>query len=168
VPVGDLTLGAFALGPFRFDAEEDYLGRLVASLGQPDGRNDVGADMGLCDGEEGVAYTWGGLTAVFRVEGDARQLAGYRLDDTGGDEATQQITTLSGLALGDTIERLNAIYLESGVVFQDIDGTTHFILQRSSDGATLLWGPVSSSDSSGTVEGIYSPRACDRGPTSAS
>jgi hypothetical protein len=165
VPISDLTLGAFALGPFSFDASTSYLGRLVASLGQPDSRREVGTDMGLCEGDTGVAYAWGGLTAIFRVDNDAEILVGYRLISTGGDEPTQHITTKSGLALGHTIEKLNAIYLQSGVAFANIDGKPHFILLRSTDNATLLWGPVSSTDSTGIVEGIYSPRPCDRGPT---
>lgn len=164
IPVGDLTLGAFALGPFSFDSGTPYLGRLVASLGQPDSRTPVGTEMGLCDGEEGVAYTWDGLTGIFRVEDDEEILVGYRLVDTGSDRPVQSITTRSGLELGHTVATLDAIYLQSGLAFEDIDGTPHFILLRSTDDATLLWGPVSSTDAEGIVEGIYSPRACDGGP----
>ena len=164
IPITDLTLGAFALGPFTFDTGTSYLGRLVASLGQPDGRADVGTDMGLCEGDQGVAYTWGGLTAIFRVAGGTETLVGYRLVATTSDDPTQQIATRSGLTLGNTIERLNAIYLQPGLGFIEIDGKPHFILLRSTDNATLLWGPVSSADASGVVEGIYSPRPCDHGP----
>jgi len=164
VPVADLTLGAFALGPFSFNDDVPALGRLVASLGQPNTRTDAGTDLGLCEGEEGVAYTWDGFTAIFRVEGDTEALAGYRLDATGSDGPAQSITTRSGLALGDTIAKLEAIYLQSDIAYQQIDGIPHFLLLRSTDNATLLWGPVSSVDQTGIVEGIYSPRACDRGP----
>jgi len=165
VPVEDLTLGAFALGPFSFNAGTPYLGRLVASLGQPDGMSTAGTEFGLCADEEGVAYSWDGFVAIFRVEGESEVLVGYQLSQTGTDHPAQSIRSRSGLKVGDTLERLEAIYLQSGLAFDEIDGTTHFILLRSSDNATLLWGPVTSSEPSGVIEGIYSPRACDGGPT---
>jgi hypothetical protein len=68
------------------------------------------------------------------------------------------------LELGDTIERLDAIYLQSGLALEELDGTPTFMLLRSSDSTTLLWGPVSGLDTSDVVRGIYSPRACDGGP----
>jgi hypothetical protein len=164
VPLEDLTLGAFALGPFGFDASASYLGRLVASLGQPDAKTAAGTDLGLCADQEGSAYTWGALTAVFRVDGEREILVSYRLEDTATDHPTQAITTRSGLQLGDTLEKLDAIYLQSGVALQDVNGTPSFLLLRSTDDATLLWGPVTSTESSGTVTGIYSPNSCDGGP----
>ncbi len=165
VPVSDLTLGAFALGPFTFSDNVPALGRLVASLGQPDAMTVAGTELGLCEGDEGVAYTWDGLTAIFRIDGDTPMLAGYRLDATANEGSAQSITTRSGLALGNTIEKLEAIYLQSGIAFEEIDGSGYFLLLRSTDNRTLLWGPVSSTDPSGIVEGIYSPRPCDGGPT---
>ncbi|MDX2345110.1 MAG: hypothetical protein QNL12_16040 [Acidimicrobiia bacterium] len=164
IAVQDLTLGAFALGPFSFDADAQYLGRLVASLGQPDARHEAGTELGLCDGEQGVAYVWDGLTTVFRIDGDQEVLVGYRLDATESDHPTQAITSRSGLALGHTVAKLDAIYLQSGLAFDEIEGSQHFLLLRSSDNATLLWGPVTSNASDGVIEGIYSPRACDGGP----
>jgi hypothetical protein len=164
VPVADLDMGAFGLGPFGFNAATSYLGRLVASLGQPDSSAPAGTEMGLCDGEEGVTYTWDGFTAIFRIEGDLEVFVGYRLLQTGSDHPTQQLSSRSGLVVGDTVEQLDAIYLQSGLAFEDIDGKQHFLLLRSSDAATLLWGPVTDSSGSGIVEGIYSPRACDGGP----
>ena len=164
VPVEDLTLGAFALGPFPFNASTSYLGRLVASLGQPDGHAAAGTEYGLCADDIGNTYTWGALTAVFKVDGGQEVLVGYRLEDTAPDHPTRAITTRSGLQVGDTLERLDAIYLQSGVAVEDLDGTPHFLLLRSSDDATLLWGPVTSSAQDGTVVGIYSPQPCDGGP----
>lgn len=164
IALENLTLGAFALGPLTFNADAEYLGRLVASLGQPDARVDTGIESGLCPDDTGSAYTWGALTAIFRIEGEREILVGYRHDETGTDHPTQAITTRSGLTLGDTIARLDAIYLQSGLAFETIDGAPVFILLRSTDGATLLWGPVSSTEQDGLVEGIYSPHACDGGP----
>jgi hypothetical protein len=164
VALEDLTLGAFALGPFAFNADAAYLGRLVASLGQPDARVDAGTGHGLCPDDTGTAYTWGALTAIFRIEGEREILVGYHLNETGTDHPTQAITTRSGLELGHTIEKLEAIYLQSGLALVTIDGAPVFLLLRSTDDATLLWGPISSTDQDGLVEGIYSPQACDGGP----
>lgn len=164
VLIEDLTLGAFALGPFGFNASTSYLGRLVASLGQPDAMVAAGVDLGLCEEDEGTAYSWDGLTAIFQIDDDIEVLVGYRLDDTGSDDPTQEITSRSGLELGDTIEDLDNIYLQSGIALQEISGKSHFLLLRSSDSATLLWGPTTSLEQSGVIEGIYSPQACDGGP----
>lgn len=164
VAVQDLTLGAFTLGPFGFNDDAPYLGRLVASLGQPDSRIEAGTDLGLCEGDVGVAYTWDGFTAIFRIEDGEELFVGYRLDASDSDHPTQSITSRSGLEIGHTIATLEAIYLQPGLTFEEIDGVQHFLLLRSSDDATLLWGPVSSDQSDGVVEGIYSPRACDGGP----
>lgn len=164
LPVEDLTLGAFALGPFSFNSGTPYLGRLVASLGQPDRMEVAGTELGLCEGDTGLAYTWDGFSAIFRSDGDIDVLVGYRLTKTDSDHPTQTITSRSGLKVGDTVEKLDAIYLQSGIAFIDIEGSPHFVLLRSSDNATLLWGPVTSSDNAGVVEGIYSPQTCDRGP----
>jgi len=164
VPLEDLTLGAFALGPFAFEADAEYLGRLIASLGQPDAIVEALPEHGLCSDEQGTAYTWGALTTIFRTDGEREILVGYRLDETGTEHPTRSITTQSGLELGHTLERLDAIYLQSGLAVETISGTPYFLLLRSTDDATLLWGPVSSTEQSGVVEGIYSPRACDAGP----
>ncbi len=164
IPIDDLTLGAFALGPFAFDAGVPYLGRLVATLGQPDASSAAGEEVGLCADEDGVTYTWDGFTAIFRVENDTEILVGYRLVQTGSDHPSQSIRSRSGLRVGDTVEKLDAIYLQSGLAFEEIEGSTHFLLLRSSDEVTLLWGPVTSNEASGIVEGIYSPRSCDGGP----
>ena len=73
------------------------------------------------------------------------------------------MTTLSGLALGDTVADLEGIYPGFDITYREVDGALSFVLVRS-DGATLLWGPVSSGDADGTVDGIYSPMPCDGGP----
>ena len=73
------------------------------------------------------------------------------------------MTTLSGLSLGATVADLEGIYPGFDISYQEVDGELSFVLVRS-DGATLLWGPVSSSDTDGTIDGIYSPMPCDGGP----
>lgn len=168
VAIADLTLGAFALGPFPFDASTSYLGRLVASLGQPDSMVAAGPEHGLCENVAGTAYTWGALTALFETVGDDEVLVGYLQRETETDHPTQAITTRSGLQLGHTVETLEAIYLQSGIAFEEVADKPHFLLLRSTDNATLLWGPLSSTDATGVIEGIYSPQACDGGPRPSS
>ena len=167
IPIEELTLGAFAFGPFSFDADTPYLGRLVASLGQPDTAQPAGTELGLCEGEEGTAYSWDSFTAVFRQDGEVEELVGYRLDQNAGDDPTQTMASVSGLQIGDTIARLQAIYTQSGLGFVEIEGQQHFLLLRSSDGATLLWGPVTDTTDDGVIQGIYSPYICDGGPVAA-
>jgi hypothetical protein len=164
IPLQDLTLGAFALGPLRFGEGDSSLGRLVASLGQPDTLQPAGTAVGLCEGDPGFTATWGGFTAIFSGTEENGILVGYRLDDTAPDAPTHGMKTISGLALGDTLARLDSIYVESGSTVETIDGSPYFLLLRSSDNATLLWGPVSAPGPDGIVEGIYSRRSCDLGP----
>lgn len=164
IAIQDLTLGAFALGPLRFGETDSSLGRLVASLGQPDALRAAGPDDGLCENEPGIAATWGGFTAILTGDESAGVLVGYRLDDTAPDSPTHAMRTISGLALGDTLARLASIYVESPSTVTTIDENPYFLLLRSSDNATLLWGPVSGAGPDGVIEGIYSRRSCDRGP----
>lgn len=165
IPVSDLGLGAFALGPLDFGSPA-ALGRLVASFDQPDSVTPLeGGAQGLCQDETGFAAGWGPLTVIFTGTVGEPVLAGYRLDNTDPTHPASQLTTLSGLQLGDSVADLESTYADFRVAYQEVEGTLSFILVRTSDGLTLLWGPVSSEDSDGTVEGIYSPRPCDGGPT---
>lgn len=167
IAIPDLTLGAFALGPLRFGESDSSLGRLVASLGQPDSLRAAGTAEGLCEDEAGIAVVWGGFTAILSGDENTGVLVGYKLDDTAPESPTSAMKTLSGLALGDTLARLASIYVESGSAVETIDGSPYFLLLRSSDNATLLWGPVSGPGPDGVVEGIYSRRSCDRGPVAS-
>jgi len=163
IPIGDLSLGAFAIGSLNF-GDDDALGRLVASLGQPDRVETAGPDLGLCPTEAGIAVGWGGFTAIFRTNRDLNALVGYRLDQVDRPHPTDQMATKSGLQLGDTLLDLNQIYVASQTAVVTIDGSPFFLLLRSTDDRTLLWGPLTSSAADGVVMGIYSPRPCDGGP----
>jgi hypothetical protein len=68
------------------------------------------------------------------------------------------LETLSGIRLGDTVEVLQSTYGSYTVSFEVIDGKDHFRLLDG--GELLLWGPVTSTEAQGTVEGIYSPDPC--------
>ncbi len=168
ITLGDLKLGAFALGPLDLATDStDALGRLVATFGQPEARDDAGEADGLCPGTTGLTYRWGGLTAIFLDVDGGEALVGYRLTPSpdGAEAATDNLATLSGLQLGQAVGDIRAIYANSGVAVIDRAGIPTFVLQRSSDNRTLLWGPVTSSDDAGVIEGIFSPLWCDDGPT---
>jgi len=164
IPISELDLGGFAIGPIDL-GDADGLGRLVAALGQPDTATAIDdGSLGLCPGEPGFSAAWGPFTALFTGDPETGALAGYRLLGQPAGHPTAALTTLSGLSVGDTISDLEAIYAGFEIGYEVIEQVLSFILVRS-DGFTLLWGPVSSSDPDGTVLGIYSPRPCDAGPT---
>jgi len=54
---------------------------------------------------------------------------------------------------------LQRIYSQFTITFEVIEGKDHFRLVDGGD--LLLWGPVSSTEADGTIEGIYSPSPCD-------
>ncbi len=167
IPIEELTLGAFSLGPLAFgDADINALGRLVATFGQPDDLRVIGEADGLCPTESGRAARFGWLTALFRDEAGSEVLVAYRLEDPGPDSQTHPtsgLETISGAAIGGTVAEWNAIYGTSIVKTAELDGSAILLLLRSSDERTLLWGPLSG-DEPAAVTGIYSPRPCDGGP----
>jgi hypothetical protein len=162
IAAADLGLGAFALGPLEFGTDAGAaLGRLAATFGQPDAITDISGDLGLCRDQAGRAASWGPLTVVTGVEPDgAEAIVGYRL---GNDPAavTGGLATLSGLTVGDTTERLETVYSQFTVEYRDTEEGPIFVLVRTTDGVTLLWGPVTATTPDGIVEGIYSPNPCD-------
>lgn len=159
VEVELLTLGAFALGPFDFGAAgESVAGSLVATLGQPDARHSADETWGLCPGQGGRVLQWGGLAAIFRQDAASEQFVGYRYDGTG------DMRTISGLTLGLSLEEAQGLYPSSVVTSSTLqDGTAIYLLLRSSDKRTLLWGPTAG-EAEAQIAGIYSYRPCDRGP----
>ncbi len=167
IPLEELTLGAFSLGPLQFGSvEENALGRLVATFGQPDDVFAIGEADGLCPTESGRAARFGWLTVLVRDEEGIEVLVGYQLEEPptdGSGHATADLRTISGAAIGDTVADWNAIYATSIVRTAEVDSVTVLLLVRSSDERTLLWGPLSADDPPVMV-GIYSPRPCDGGP----
>ncbi len=102
---------------------------------------------------------WGGLGAVFRQDGAREVFVGYRY---GGDDS--QRASISGLRLGMTLSEAQTVYPSSIVTTGSTgDGSPIFLLVRSSDRRTLLWGPLEDT-AQPTIAGINSYRPCDRGP----
>ena len=150
-----MTLRQAAIGTLDFGESITFVaGRLTASLGEAE----AATVEGLCPPAESYALQWGELLAIFDGFSSDAVFVSYRYEDIGGDRELG-LTTLSGLALGDTVAELKSIYSQFTVAFETIDSTDYF---RLLDGAELLlWGPVSSTDDDGIVEGIYSPSPCD-------
>ncbi len=163
VPLDELTLGAFALGPFEFgDSGSGALGRLVQTFGQPDAIFEPDDDWGVCSNDEGRVVRFGWLNAILADD----VLVGYRLaePEDGSLHPTARLTTVSGARIGDSLDRLRDIYIDSNINTTEFEGGDGFILVRSDDARTLLWGPLTSTADSGRILGIYSPLPCGGGP----
>jgi hypothetical protein len=151
----ELGLAAAGIGPLLFgDSLENVAGQLVTTLGPAE----TAGDSDLCQPEEAYWLQWGPLRAIFDgYESDA-SFVSYRYEESADGSANVTLRTLSGLELGQTVSQLQATYTQFTTTFELIDGRDHFRL--ASGGDLLLWGPISSTDASGTVLGIYSPTPC--------
>ncbi|MDA2979674.1 MAG: hypothetical protein O3B42_07950, partial [Actinomycetota bacterium] len=151
----DLGLAAAGIGPLLFgDSLEAVAGQLVTTLGQAESAG----DSGLCQPDEAYWLQWGPLKAIFDGYGPDASFVSYRYEESEDGSANVILRTLSGLELGQTVSQLQATYTQFTITFELIDGRDHFRL--ASGGDLLLWGPVSSTDATGTVLGIYSPTPC--------
>lgn len=171
----DLTLGAFALGPISFgNSDPDVIGRLAATFGQPDSILPADEKWGLCQDDTGRVLEFGYLSVILRDIEGGEELVGYRqrLKDRQPDPAdlSGDLRTISGLGLASRLSDARQLY--SRVVTAELaaqqdetlaPGSPIFIVQRSSDGRTLIWGELSDDDDA-VVRSINSPNVCDRGP----
>lgn len=159
IDIVDLTLKQSAIGPIDIGmAIGDVAGALTSSLGEASGS---GID-GLCPPDESYWLQFGQLTAIFDGFESASVFVSYRYDEPQGTDPELGLETLSGIAIGDTVEDLINTYTQFTISFEIIDSKDHFRL--SDGGDLLLWGPLSSSDPAGLIEGIYSPTACNPVP----
>ncbi|HEX9854975.1 MAG TPA: hypothetical protein VGC47_06650 [Acidimicrobiia bacterium] len=165
----NLTLAADAIGPIELgQAAERAVGRLVASLGDPD--EDTGPIVstgayGTCEGSMVRIVRWGALAAVVVIDDNGDEIfAGYRVDlayEDAFSSETADLETLSGLRPGNSIRRIEEVYSEFDRRFVvDPEVGDAFELYGTS-GSLLLWGPITQPDT-GVVRGIFSPDACDR------
>ncbi len=152
VPVEDLTLKAAGVGPIAFGSP---LGEVVPLLTASLGQADAATVEGLCPPQESYALSWGGFMAIFDGWEDDSQFVSYRFAES---DSAPTLATLSGLEVGDTVADLTSTYSQYTIAFEVVDGIEIFRLVDGGD--LLLWGPVSSSDSTGVVEGINSPTPC--------
>jgi hypothetical protein len=159
IPVEELTLRATGLGPIVFGTDsEEAIGRLVASLGRADDTGLAGTELGMCAEDEGIWVRWGDLTAIIEGDGDSGTLAGFRHVEIDPSGASLPLATPSGIRIGDSLSDLERAYRSYKLAYESVDGAMQFRLMDS--GGVLLWGPITSTDSAGTVVGIYSPSSC--------
>lgn len=159
IPASSLTLKAGGIGPIDFDdAAPAVMGRLVASLGEPQETGAAGEDLGLCENDDGRFARWAGLTIVISGTFADGTFAGYRYEGETVPTMHLDLVTPSGLRIGDPVSTLNRTYSSYQIDYVSSEGTNLFRLSDA-DGL-LLWGPVSSIEDSGRVEGIYAPDAC--------
>lgn len=173
--VDSLTLGAFAMGPIGFgDDDPDLVGRLAATFGQPDAVLPANERWGLCEGETGRVLVFGYLSAIFRDGDNGEEFVGYRQrwkdNLVEAEHPTGSLQTISGLALLERLSRANQLYLQvaTSELTDQMDetmppGTPIYLVQRSSDSRTLIWGKLSG-DEDPVILSINSPNACDAGP----
>lgn len=168
IPLEELQLARRSIGTLEFGTPADQvLGRLVASLGPPDADSgdtvSTGAFGSCLDVYERIVR-WGPLHVI--VNEDAAGVpvfAGYRLDTSESFiSPASDLATLSGLKAGNSIAELEAIYAESFALEYSEDAGVGpiFEMTRTSDGALVLWGPITSSGADGIVLGIFSPPPC--------
>ena len=159
IPMSSLTLKAGGIGPLVIgDAAPDAVGRLAASLGRPEEIGTADEELGLCEGEDGRFVRWAGLTVVVSGTLEDGVFAGYRFEEQAVPTMHLDLATPSGLRVGDPVSALNEIYAAYKIDYVSDGGTDLFGL--SDEQGLLLWGPVSSIEDSGRVEGIHSPDAC--------
>lgn len=159
ISASSLTLTANGIGPIAFDdAASEAIGRLVASLGKPEEIGVAGEEMGLCAGDDGRFVRWAGLTVVVAGTFADGTFTGYRYGTEAVPTMHLDLATPSGLRIGDPVSTLNQIYSSYQIDYVSSDGTNLFRLSDA-DGL-LLWGPVSSIEDSGRVDGIYAPDTC--------
>jgi len=149
-------LKASGIGPIDIGLPiTEAAGALVASLGTAQG---AGIDSDTCPDSGWYWLEWGDLLVLFDGYTPNAEFVGYAYETDGTGEPDPMLETLSGLRLGDTVETLQKTYASYTVSFEVIEGRDYFRL--SDGGELLLWGPVTSSEAQGTIEGIYSPDAC--------
>lgn len=167
IPIESLPLSVDGIGEVKFgEPAADAVGRLVASLGEPD--SDTGPQLsvgewGVCEGDTERIVMWGPFAAIVVVDPDgAETFGGYRLDFSFGGFASDaaNLRTLSGLQAGASYRQLEQIYEGFDVrQVEDPDVGPIWELYSTNTGALLLWGPLTTDD---TVQGIYAVDACGR------
>lgn len=153
IPTDELVLRAEGIGPLDIGSGIGQIaGRLTASLGEAEasGTDDV------CE-PEAYWLQWGDLRVFFDGFESGSTFLSYRYEDS-GSETDLGLTTLSGLALGDTVADLQSIYSSFTIAFEVVDGRDVFRLVDGAD--LLLWGPVTGTEPDAQVVGIYSPGPC--------
>jgi hypothetical protein len=159
VALSRLTLKSDGIGPIEIGTPAtEAIGRLVASLGTPDEIVAGGTEHGLCAGEDGLSLRWAALSAIVSGTLAEGTFVGYRYEEPAVPTGHIDIATPSGIHIGDDIATLNEVYASYAILYETFGEESTFRLFEGDE--LLLWGPISSSEDSGRVEGIYSPPWC--------
>jgi hypothetical protein len=150
------------------DEAATAMGRFVASFGPA--TDDTGWQVstngfGVCPGDLERIITFGTYAAIVTKPGGQEIYNGYRQDLAFGDatDATAQLETLSGLKVGDTVADLKEIYKSQTVSFAiDPKLGDVYLIEGSTSGNLLLWGPVQGESNTDRIVGIYAPDVCNR------
>jgi hypothetical protein len=156
IDAADLTLRAAGIGPIDIGSP---IAEVAGALGATFGEATASGDDDLCPPAESYWLQWSDLRVIFDGFGTDATFVSYRYEDVGAAGEPLGLSTLSGLTVGDTVADLGQIYSQFTITFELIDGVDHFRLLDG--GELLLWGPVSSTEPEGIVEGIYSPSPCE-------
>jgi hypothetical protein len=165
VGLEDLTLSLLGIGPLQFgDTSDSVLGVLASSLGQPDLDSGpvTGGEHGTClDGSFRVVQ-WGPLSVINRLDNGSGTFDSLRLDLRGPDSTGlgAQLQTLSGLSAGATIFEFEDIYIPGFTITYTDHPVEGDIYELRSGQGLLLWGPITSTEPDGIVQGIFSPETC--------
>ena len=165
VDLEDLTLSVVGIGPLQLGSNADrVLGALAASLGQPDFDSGpvTGGAHGTCPEGTFRVVQWGPLGVISRLEDGTETFDSYRVDLRVPDstDQTPQLQTLSGFAAGSTTAELEEIYASGFRVTYTDHPVQGEIFELSSGQGFLLWGPITTSNEDGIVQGIFSPETC--------
>ena len=104
----------------------------------------------------------GALGIVTRWENGSETFDSFRIDIRDPEMAgpAAELQTLSGFNAGATIAEFESIYIPGfriNYMTHEVEGD---IYELSSNQGLLLWGPVTSSNDDGIVQGIFSPDTC--------
>lgn len=148
------------------DSAHLVIGRLTASFGDPD--EDTGwqvstGEWGVCTGDLERVVRYGPFAAIVTMGGENEVFNGFRQDVRLGGTASgaENLTTLSGLKAGDTVDQLKQAYTTEDVQFKT-DPEIIFELRGADSNDLILWGPVAGTEPDDRVNGIYAPDVCTR------
>ena len=163
ITISDLKLQAGGLGPLLIGGSAgETIGRLVATLGEVDETGTDGIEPWVCDGTYGFWARWGELSVFVAGDGEEATFAGFRYRDPGSSATARiDIATPSGVRVGDDISTFEATYARYKISYEMVGGVESFQLLDGEE--LLLWGEVSSFDSTGRLVSIASPPLCETG-----
>ncbi len=172
LPVSVLVLSVDGIGPFPFGSDG---AEVLASFTETFGEGEVVVGpTGVCPAESVRHVRFGALLVILLTgDGGDETFVGYRVDAQPEATPADELATVSGLAIRQTVKELKGRFEGGGIEVRFVEigdpPKDFYELRRTSDDMLLLWGPVTDADSNGVVEdddlveGIYAPDPCTGG-----